>query len=286
MSEAQARPQWARLGAELQGLRDFAGKTQRDIAAALKISQTSVDRIENGGPQGKPPSWPKVEAWAAECASANPDMVQLRALTQAALDEHALFRNMLQPGLASIQEDIREEEAAAREQSLFNPWGVPGLLQTAEYAHRVLLLADYRRAGGIDEAVRARLRRQEVLDKPGYHFGFVLTEAGLRWRPGPLPVLTAQLEHLAGMAALPAVSLSVIPLGVLAHAIPRCGFVLYEDLADGGEPFAAIEIDHKRVIADKAADVEIYRAQYDLLQRSAVTGDEAVAFIGEVAQSL
>lgn len=286
MSDAQARPQWARLGAELTHLREFAGKTQRDIARALKVSQTSVDRMESGGPEGKPPSWPKVAAWAAECRAADPDMAQLRALAEAALDEHSLFRNMLKPGLAAIQEDIREEEATARVIRNFNPWGVPGLLQTAEYAHRVLLMADYRRAGGVDEAVRARMRRQEILSDPGRHVEFVLTEAGLRWRPGPLPVLTAQLAHLAGMIALPTVTVSVIPLGVLAHAIPRCGFILYDELADGAEPFAAIEIDHKRVIADKAADVDIYRAQYDLLRRSAVSGGEAVALVREVARSL
>lgn len=48
------------------------------------------------------------------------------------------------------------------------------------------------------------------------------------------PVQAAQLAHLAEAVTWPAVTFSVIPTGVLAHAIPMCGFVIHEDI-DGGE---------------------------------------------------
>ena len=54
MNPAQARPHWARLGRELRRLREFAGLTQRDMATTLKVSQTTIDRIESGGPHGSP----------------------------------------------------------------------------------------------------------------------------------------------------------------------------------------------------------------------------------------
>lgn len=287
MSEARARrPHWERLGGELRRLREFTGLTQRGIAAALRISQTSVDRIEKGGPDGKPPAWPKIQAWAATCEAAGPDMPALRALAEAALDEHRLFRNWLPAGLTAIQEDIRLEEADAGTLRNFNPWGIPGLFQTAAYARRVLTLADYHRLGDVDDAVRVRMLRQEILYDDKHQFEFVMTEAGLRWRPGPLPVLAAQLAHLAAMVALPSVTFSVIPSGVLAHAIPRCGFILFENITDGGDPFVAVEIDHQRVTVTEAGDVDIYRAQYGLLRRSAINGDEAVAFVRQVAESI
>ena len=289
MSEARARPRWVRLGNELRRLRELAGLTQRDIARALRISQTTVDRIEKGGPAGKPPSWPAVQAWAERSSGASPDLAMLREMTEDALAEHFLFRNLLTGGLAAVQEEVQAEEAAARTQRLFNPWGIPGLLQTEDYARRILAIINPLRPGGppdLDAALANRMRRQEVLHKTGHSFGFVLTEQALRMRPGTVQVQRNQLAQVASLAALPSVTLSAIPADVRMHAIPRDNFVLYEDRTDGGQAFAAVEIDHRRVPVEKQEDVDFYRAQYELLSRSALHADEAVAFVREVAQSL
>jgi transcriptional regulator with XRE-family HTH domain len=287
MSEAQAqRPHRRRLGDELRRLRLFAGQTQRELAASLGTNQTAIDRIEKGGPAGKPPGWPRVQAWARACATANPDMAELRALVEAALDEHTLYRHLMSEGLAAGQEDIRSEEAIARTLRMFNPWGIPGLLQTGQYARRVLALSDYQRKGGIEEAVQARLRRQEILEGQTHHLEFVLTEEGLLRRVVPAAALAVQLDELVAAVSRPAVSLAVIPVGVTAYALPMFGFVIHDDLADGGDPWVAVETYHKRVITAKPDEVEIYRAQYSLLRRSAVSGDEAVEFVREVARSL
>ena len=64
------------------------------------------------------------------------------------------------------------------------------------------------------------------------------------------------------------------------------GFVLYEDHADGQEPWVAVELYHKRIVVSEPEDVEVYRAQYELLQRPAVSGDEAVALLREASESL
>lgn len=286
MNEAQARPNWVRLGRELKRLREFAGLTQRDMAAALKVSQTTVDRIEKGGPRGRPPSWPKVREWAQACSAVHPDLDDLRDLAEAALDEHSLYRNLMGEGLAAVQEDMRAEEAAARTVRNFTPWGVPGLLQTPEYARRAIVLTDYRRKGGVEAAVEARMRRQDILRDEKRRFEFVMTEAGLHWRPGPVPILAAQLAQLAEMAALPTVTLSVIPSGILAHAVPLCGFVIYEDLDGGEDPWVGVEIYHRRVTTAKAEDVDIYRGQYELLGRSAAQGDEAVRLVRDAERAL
>jgi len=283
---SDGRPHWVRLGRELRRLREIAGLTQRDIARRLRISQTTVDRTESGGPKGKPPAWPKVREWAEATADASPDLEVLRELAEAALDEHFLYRNLMSEGLAAVQEDIRTEEAAARLLRHFNPWGIPGLLQTADYARRVLTMTDYRQAGGVEEALQARLRRQEILHGTGRRLEFVLTEEGLRKRIVPAAVLAAQLNHLAAMATLPSVAVSVVPAGVQAYAMPAFGFVLYEDHADGQEPWAAIELYHDRVIARKPDDVGIYQAQYELLRRPALHADETRALITAAAESL
>lgn len=287
MSETQApRPHWVRLGRELRRLREFAGLTQRDIADALKVSQATVDRTERGGPRGRPPSWPTVRQWAGLCAEAQPDLGALREMTALALDEHTLYRNLMSEGLAAVQEGIRTGEATARLLRNFNPWGVPGLLQTEGYARHVLAMTDYQQAAGTEAAVQARLRRQEILHDQAHRFEFVLTAEGLRKRLVPAPVLTTQLDHLAEVATLPTVSFSVVPDGAQVFAWPAFGFVIYEDHADGQEPWVAVELYHKRVVVSEPENVEIYRAQYGLLRRPAVSGDEAVALVREIRESL
>jgi hypothetical protein len=46
------------------------------------------------------------------------------------------------------------------------------------------LVSDYRGADGIEAGVEARMRRQEILHDPKHRLEFIVTEAGLRWRPG------------------------------------------------------------------------------------------------------
>jgi transcriptional regulator with XRE-family HTH domain len=290
MSEAQARPQWARLAAELRRLRILAGLSQHTLGKATGISQGSVNRIEFAGtadPPGAPPSWPKVQQWARAAGAADPDMGLLRHLTEAALDEHSLFRYRIPAvGLAGLQDEMRGRENVTGRICNFNPWGMPGLLQTPEYARRVFLLLNPGQADNADAAVRARQARQGILADPARKFEFVLTEGALRYRPGPDPVLPEQLAHLAAVAAFPAVNLGVIPFGTVAQAIPYCNVVIYEDRDEGVLPAIAMELPHRELSVDDPSEVEILREWFGLLSRSAVHGDEAVAFVREVARSL
>jgi hypothetical protein len=207
-------------------------------------------------------------------------------MTALALEEHTHYRNLMSEGLAAVQEGIRTGEATARMLRNFNPWGVPGLLQTESYARYMLAITDFRQAGGIEAAVQARLRRQEVLHDRAHRFEFVLTAEGLRKQLAPAPVLAAQLDHLAAMATLPTVGFFVVPDGVQLHAWPAFGFVIYENQADGQEPWVAVELYHKRIMVSEPEDVEVYRAQYELLRRSAASGDKAVALVREAREWL
>jgi hypothetical protein len=73
----------------------------------------------------------------------------------------------------------------------------------------------------------------------------LLTEAALRYRPAPPPMRaaqpggrrdasanqtrTAQLDHLAAVVTLEAISFGVIPADAEMHAITRCGCILCDD---------------------------------------------------------
>jgi transcriptional regulator with XRE-family HTH domain len=281
VSEGQSREprtQRARLGAELRRVRALAGLSGRQVAEATGLSQPTISRIERGE---SVPSLNEVLAWtnAAQVATDRKEIIL--GMAEAAVNEVTTLRARLSNGLAAVQEDVRSLEATARTLRNFQPGIIPGLLQTAAYARRILSFAVD--APDVGPAVAARLGRQEILHEPGRSFEFLLTEAALRYRPGPEEVLTAQLDHLAAVVTLETIRFGVIPADAEMHAITRCGFILYEDRIDDQPPFAIVETPHASLYANDPADVEVYRDQLAAFRQSAVYGAEALEVVRRIA---
>jgi transcriptional regulator with XRE-family HTH domain len=276
----ETRAQRARLGSELRQVRMLAGLSGREMARQTGISQPTVVRIERGESL---PSLPQVDAWSAAAKVPADRRAVLVALLDAAVNEVATFRDKLADGLVAVQVAVQELEATSRTVRNFQPGIVPGLLQTAEYARRIIEMADINGEGNHAAAVAVRLERQQVLHDQGRRFEFLMTEAALRWRSGPPEVLTAQLDHLAALVTLDTIDFSVIPAAAEMHAITRCGFILYEDRSDGHAPVVVIETPHAALHASDPADVDLYRDQLALFRQSALHGPEALAFVRSVA---
>jgi len=223
----------------------------------------------------------------------------LLALAEAAVNEVATFRIRLSSGLAAVQDSVRDLEASARVVRNFQPGIIPGLLQTAEYARRIMALAGIGHHGGHAAAVAARLGRQQALHDRDRSFEFLLTEAALRYRPAPPQTRTAQpggrrdastnqtrtaqLDHLAAVVTLETISFGVIPADAEMHAITRCGFILYDDRTGGQPPLAAVETPHASLYASDPADFALYREQLDRLRQSALYGADALNIARSIA---
>jgi transcriptional regulator with XRE-family HTH domain len=277
MTGGQARE---RLGAELRRLRMLAGLSGARMAAAVGISQSTISRIERGDAAL---TLTQAAAWADAAGAGEERRALVLTLTEAAANEVVTHADRLTGGLAFVQDSVHELEATARTLRHFQPCIIPGLLQTAEYARRILAMADP--AADLAQALAARMARQAILYDPGRTLEFVLTEQALRYRPGPGDdARTAQLDHLASVATLETVSLGVIPADAEMHAITRCGFILYED-RDGGRPaFAFTETPHASLSASDPADVQAYRDQLAAFRRSAVCGPEAIDIVRSIAR--
>jgi transcriptional regulator with XRE-family HTH domain len=274
----EPRPQLARLGAELRRVRMLAGLSGRQIAEATGLSQPTVSRIERGA---SVPSLPELIAWADATGLNEDRRAVLLGLGEAAVNEVTRLRDRLDAGLTGVQESVRELEATARTLRNFQPGIVPGLLQTAAYARAILTLAD--QAADPGAAVSARLARQHILHEDGRSFEFVMTEAALRYRPGPRALRTAQLDHLAAIVTLENISFGVIPADAEMHAITRCGFVIYDDRIDDLPPFVIAETPHASVYANDPADVKVYEDQLAAFRESAVYGDDALRIVRHIA---
>jgi len=272
------RARRAALGAELKRLRELNGVSGRMVAKALGISQSAVSRKEAGG---APLSLPEVTAWADAIRASQEDRGRLLWMAEQAVTETIPLESWhAETGAAGIQHEIGMLERASRFIANFQPDFVPGLLQTAEYARRVLAAA-----GNPDPATAAlrRLDRQAILHDLSHRLEFVITEAALRWRTGPPDILVPQLDRIASLATLGNLTVEVIPLDAEWRTAPPYPFVLYEDRDDGAPPMAVAELPDQRI---ETANIEPYRRELEKLRRSALSGDDAIAFIRGLAASL
>ncbi|GAA2078582.1 DUF5753 domain-containing protein [Actinomadura alba] len=190
-----------------------------------------------------------------------------------------------------MQGDIHEVESKSHSVMVYASAIVPGLLQTAEYARRVFA---FFAPGGTDTdlsaAVAGRLDRQLALFDQARRFEFLITEAALRWRPGPAQLLLAQLDRIASMATLDNVTIGLLPHATEAVTYVPHGFVLF-DLRDDsrarrGETIAMVETVHANLTVNDPESVARYRRKWCLLREAARYDDGARLLLAALTAEL
>jgi len=260
-----------RLGLALRGLRLDAGLTGHQLAQRIGLSQSTISRIELGEAM---PSLADVQDWAYATGAATRQHDELRALAEAAAVETISWRKAIRRGLPELQQDVRELEATSATMLNFQPVIIPGLLQTADYARR-LVQSGY--PGGrpdIAAAVSARLERQTILYDESKRLEFVVAEAALRWRIGPPQTMLTQLDRLISLATLPSVSIGVIPQAAEVAAWHIHGFAILDERSDG-VPVVRVETLTTGLSISDPQEVERYRQAFRLLRATAVFDDRA-----------
>lgn len=92
----------------------------------------------------------------------------------------------------------------------YEPLLIPGLVQTADYAHEVLAWGPL--SGNVDEDVEARMQRQEILNRDNPpELWVLLAESAVRRRVGSAEIMRAQLKHLAELSRRPRITVQVVP---------------------------------------------------------------------------
>lgn len=265
-----------RLAAELRRLRLEAGLTGQELASAREWSQSKVSKIETGRTK---PSAQDVTEWAAACNADEVTTTELRELVAAAQTEATPWNGSFdeqQRGYADL------EQEATRLQ-IYQPEVIPGIFQTAEYARRLFMLLDRFDPAEIGPAVAARLDRQSILFDESKHIESVITEAALRWRPGPPSLCRAQLDRLASLMTLPSVTIGVLPLAAPATVLPGNQFVIF---TLPGEVVVYVETYTAEVSISDPAAVAEYQRVYEMQRKAALFDDDAAAFIRRLSQDL
>jgi transcriptional regulator with XRE-family HTH domain len=259
------------LGNRLREMRLDAHLTGRDLAKAAGWAPSKVSKLEAGR---QTPSDTDLELWAriTERESVVGELIaSLRSLEQ----QYVEFRRMFRSGLPARQRSIGEIEAKTKLTRNFEPCFVPGLLQTAEYARYRFTEGDPgdtergvpKSDAEVDEAIAARMKRQQILHRGEQKFHFVMTEAVLRYQVCPPDVMAGQLGHLISMTTLPTIRVGIIPFATQMSVGPIHGFYLYDNTLVLVELFTAVlnvtqtdEIGAYERVFTHLADTAVYGA--------------------------
>ena len=266
------------LGLRLRELRRQSGLTGRELAGQLGWPASKISKLENGR---QTPTDGDLQAWAS--ATGTEKVVgELAASLHTLESQHAEWRRQLRGGLRSHQVELARLDEKTKLFRAFESTFIPGLLQTAEYARarfaqsiRVLKVPN-----DIDEAVRVRLQRQEILYRPDKRFHFLLTEAVLRYRLCPVEVMLAQLDRLVALSAMRNVRLGIIPFETAYSVAPAHGFWLLD------EDLVIVETFSAELNLAQPPEIGLYSAIFDRLAAIARFGRDTRAVITRVMEEL
>lgn len=275
-------PRRKRLADTLRGLRRAVPLSQTDMAHRTGWVQPKVSRLETGA---QLPTEGDIRTWAAQTYLSAEQTEALLDMLSAAHVEYTPTADLLRRGtLARRQAHIGAMEAAATRIGEYQPALVPGLLQVEAYSRALLELPGSARSKGatdavLDEIVKGRVRRQELLREPGRQWQFIFGEAALWSPPGGRETQLAQLDHLVTMIERPGTELGIVAMRAPMHIMPVSGFRVLD------EEFVFMEslVAEHRLAGEQVAPV---LSAFEHLREVATTGSAALALVQRVAAEL
>lgn len=263
------------LGKRLRELRRLAGLTGTQLAESLSWPQSKISKLETAR---QTPSDDDIRAWTRTTGSESHTDELLTALHTLEA-QHAEWQRVLRPGLQPHQSKLSELDAKTRLFRVFEATVVPGLLQTAEYARARLTqgVILFNASNDINEAVQARMKRQELLYRPDKRFHFVMPESALRLRLCASRVMLAQLDRLISLSTLPNVRLGIVSSDTQYVVGPWHGFWLRDNERVLVETFSA------ELNLVQPPEIALYSKIFEQFAAAAAYGRSARAIITRVA---
>ncbi|MEU4363017.1 helix-turn-helix transcriptional regulator [Promicromonospora sp. NPDC023987] len=266
------------LAGRLRELRRAAGLTGQQLAQVLSWQPSKVSKIEHAK---QTPSDDDIRTWC-RAASAEQDTESLIAALHTLESRHAEWRRLLRGGLASFQDHHARDEEPGTIFRGFCPVYVPGLLQTPEYA-RARFIESAHQFGhrqDIDSAVAARMRRQEILTRPGKKFRIVITEATLSYTLCSPEVMLGQIGKLISFSMLPNVRLGVIPFDTFCAVAPQHGFWLRD------EDLVTVETFSAELNLAQPPEIELYTKVFETLALAASYERKARTLLNDALETV
>ncbi len=266
------------LGASLRRLRENSGLDRGQAGFHIRASESKISRMELGRVGFKTRD---VEDLLTLYGVS--DDAERRALLEMVREANTpgwwhKYSSVL-PGWFTTYVGLEEAASVIR---TYEVQHVPGLLQTANYARSVYRLGNPDATPEqIESRVHLRLQRQErFTQKDGPRLWAVIDEATLMRTIGGREIMAEQLQHLLEVAALPNITIQVMPFRYGMHAAEGGAFSILRfpesDLSD----VVYVEQLWGALYLDKREDVDPYLTAMEQLCVESTTPGGTVELIG------
>jgi transcriptional regulator with XRE-family HTH domain len=268
------------LGTQLRRLREAAGVTPDQAGYEIRASRSKINRMENG----------RVGFKNRDIA----DLLTLYGVTsgEARAATLELARRANVPGWWANFSDILPDwfemylglEASASVIRTFELQFVHGLFRTEDYTRAVTSLG-YRSASAdeIERRVSLVMKRQNLLTQSEpVRVWSVMDEAVLRRPVGGRHVMRAQLRRLNDVAALPNVTLQVVPFGHGGHAAAAGSFTILRFDEPGLPDVVYVEQLTSALYLEAQSDLDRYMEVMYQLSADALTPASTAKLISDI----
>ncbi|MFJ2263909.1 helix-turn-helix domain-containing protein [Streptomyces sp. NPDC087844] len=257
----------AGLGRTLRHLREKAGKSLGQLAQETAYDKSYLSRLEGGKRLSKMAVMQELDRYYGS----GDLLVQLWKVAR-----HDAFKDKYK--------EFMRLEATARVMHIFTP-GVPGLLQTEEFARGMLSGAQTTvgNTEAIEEQVAARMGRQLLLRRdPAPDVRFIIDEYAFRRPAAIAKTWDDQLLRIEAVALWPNVVLQVLPFATGVHHLMDGSLTLLWQ--QNGSAVAYKEGNGGGELIDEPDGVLRHRLSYDRLRDLALPPSDSLAFIRGVLE--
>jgi transcriptional regulator with XRE-family HTH domain len=271
------------LAAELRRLREAMGLTGEEVASRLNWSASKVSRIETS----------RTAVTASDLRTLL-DLYQITGSTRDRLAE--LGRTANQRGwwdaygetLSYGYSTFLALENDAESERFYGQMLVPGILQTRAYAEEIMrasLLATP--PGEVARRVDARMTRQHLLAKEEpLRLTTILDESVLRRQVGGPGIMASQIAHLIEMAALPHLTLQIMPFSRGAHIAMTGSFSLLRFPGPTASYVVYLENMTGELFIESEIESYHYALAFDRLAEFSLSPEESVDFAAQLAREI
>jgi transcriptional regulator with XRE-family HTH domain len=264
------------LGIRLRELRNGQGMTVEEVAGKLLCSATKISRAETGARR------PSLR-----------DVRDLCGLYDVGPEETAelmgLAREARQPGWWTSYTDLRISHLIGLEQeattiTCFGMYFVPALLQTENYATAIIKgILPKIDPEILRQRVEARMRRQQILDRPKPpRYRALLDEAALHRQVGGPAVMNAQLSKLIQRIEEEKATVQVIPFGAGAYHAMDSNLQFFEFAGSTLPGIVFVEGLVSELYLEKPADLARYTESIEDLRDIALSPRDSVSLITQI----
>jgi len=255
------------LGRELRRAREAAGMSQAQLAEMINYAPSFISMVETAD------RLPKKDFTEACDKALNTNGILTRLLTDLIARDGA--PEWFWPWI-----DIEREAASLRS---FQPLVVYGLLQVPDYAHALIRSWDLGQDEQTEQAVGARLERQQILSKSNPPMLVAVMDEGVLRRPvGGPEVMRKQLDHLIEMSKQPNILIQVVPLSAGEYAGLAGPFVIAE-ATEGDVAYMENALSGQTV--EQPEQVARIIRRWEALRAEALPHKQSVQMIEEVAKT-